>query len=51
MIKSRQMRWTRHVAHTGNMKNGYKILVGKLEGNRPLKKSKHKWEDNTKINL
>jgi hypothetical protein len=27
--KSRGMRWTGHVAHTGNMRNEYEILVGK----------------------
>jgi hypothetical protein len=29
MIKSRRMRWTEHVAHIGEMRNVYKILVGK----------------------
>jgi hypothetical protein len=27
------------------------ILVGKHEGTRPLRKPRHKWEDNIKINL
>jgi len=35
LIKSRRMRWTRHVAHMGEMRNAYKILVGKPEGKRP----------------
>jgi hypothetical protein len=29
----------------------YKILVGKPEGSRPLGRSKHKWEDNIKMDL
>jgi hypothetical protein len=36
VIKLRRMRWTGHVACMGGMKNGYKILVGKSEGKRPL---------------
>jgi hypothetical protein len=35
MIKSRRMRWAGHVVHMGEMKNAYKILVGKPEGKRP----------------
>jgi hypothetical protein len=31
-IKSRQMRWTGHVAHKGEEKKVYKVLVGKPEG-------------------
>jgi hypothetical protein len=30
-IKSRRMRWAGHVAHMGEMRNGYKDLVGKPE--------------------
>jgi hypothetical protein len=36
VIKSRRMRWVGHVAHMGEMRNAYKILVGKSEGKRPL---------------
>jgi hypothetical protein len=32
MIKSRMMRLEAHVARTGEEKNAYRILVGKLEG-------------------
>jgi CRISPR/Cas system-associated protein Cas7 (RAMP superfamily) len=34
MIKLRRMRWAGHVAHMVDMKNAYKILVGKPEGKR-----------------
>jgi hypothetical protein len=27
LIKSRRMRWARHVARIGDMRNGYKIVV------------------------
>jgi hypothetical protein len=35
----------------GKEKNAYKILVRKPEKKRPLGRHKHKWEDNTKINI
>jgi hypothetical protein len=36
MIKLRRMRWAGHLARTGEMSDAYKVLVGKLEGKRPL---------------
>jgi hypothetical protein len=33
------------------MRNPYKILVGKTEGNRQLKKPWNRWEDNIKMDL
>jgi hypothetical protein len=30
-IKSRRMRWLGHIAHMGEIKNAYKILVGRPE--------------------
>jgi hypothetical protein len=38
MIKSRRVRWVGHVAHMGEMRNAYKILVSKLEEKSPLGK-------------
>jgi hypothetical protein len=35
-IKSRRMRWVGHVAHMGEWRNVYRVLVGKPKGNRPL---------------
>jgi hypothetical protein len=35
-IKSRLMRWAGHVARTGGERKVYKILLGKLEGKRPI---------------
>jgi hypothetical protein len=31
------------------MRNAYKILVGKLEGKRPLGRPRLRWEDNIKF--
>jgi hypothetical protein len=43
VIKSRRMRWAGHVAHTDEMRNAYKLLVGKPEGKRPLRRSRSRW--------
>jgi hypothetical protein len=51
MITSRRMRWAGRVSRMGAMKNTYKILVGKLEGNRPLGRPRCRWQDNVKIDF
>jgi hypothetical protein len=51
MIKSRRMKWAGSVARMGQKRNAYRILVGKPEGKRPLGRSRHRWEDNIKMNL
>jgi hypothetical protein len=40
-----------HVAHTGERRVVHSILVGKPKGKRPLWRSRHRWEDNIKIDL
>jgi hypothetical protein len=32
-------------------RNAYRILVGKPEGNRPLGRPRHRWENNIKMDL
>jgi hypothetical protein len=39
VTKSRKMTWTGHVVHVEEMRNAYKMFVGKPEGNRPGGKS------------
>jgi hypothetical protein len=51
MIKSRRMRWARHVEHIEKRRGAYSFLVGKPEGKRPLVRPKHRWEDNIKMDL
>jgi hypothetical protein len=41
----KDMRWSGHVTHMGEMRNAYSILVGKPEGKRPLGRPRHRWED------
>jgi hypothetical protein len=50
-IKSIRMRWAVHVARMGEERKVYKVLVGKLEGKRPLGRPRPKWEDGTKMDL
>jgi hypothetical protein len=37
------------VEHAEEMKNSYKILVGKPEWKKPLGRPKRRWEDNIRI--
>jgi hypothetical protein len=46
MIKSMRMKWAGHVAQTDEMRNAYKLLVGKPEGMRPFGRLTRTWEDN-----
>jgi hypothetical protein len=50
-IKSRRMRWVRHVAWMGDGRSVYSVLVGMPEGDRLLGRPKHRWEDNIKTDL
>jgi hypothetical protein len=51
VIQSRRMRWAGHVAHMGQRRGLYRVLVGKRERQRPLGRPGHRWEDNIKVNL
>jgi hypothetical protein len=51
IINSMRMRWEWHVARMGEMRNVYRLLVGKPEGKRPLGRPRCRWVDNIKINL
>jgi hypothetical protein len=35
----------------GEKRNSYRILVGKPEGKRPLGRPRHRWADNSKMDL
>jgi len=51
VIKSRRMRRAVHVAHMGEERWVYKVLVGKPEGKRPLERTRRRWVDNIRMDL
>jgi hypothetical protein len=51
VIKSRRMRWVRHVACNGERRGVYRVLVWKREGKRPRGRIRRRWEDNVKMDL
>ena len=51
MIKSRRMRWAGHVTHMNEESGVYGALLGELEGWRPLGRSRHRWVDNSRMDL
>ena len=50
-LKSGQLRWAWHVAHMEQLRNAYRVLVGKPESKRPLGRPRRRWEDNIKMEL
>jgi hypothetical protein len=50
-MKVRKIRWVRHVADMGELRNAYRISVRKLEGKGPFRHSTRKWKGNIKMNL
>ena len=51
VIKSKTFRWAGHVACMGEKRGVYRVLVGKPKRNRPLGRSRRRWEDNIKMDL
>jgi hypothetical protein len=51
VVKSRRMRWEGHVARMGEERGVHRLLVGKPEGKKPLRRPRHRWEDNIKMDL
>ena len=48
---SRRMRWAVHVARMGEGRSVHRVLVGKLEGKRPLGRPRRRWVYNIKMDL
>ena len=51
VIKSRRMRWAGHVAHMGEERGVYRVLLGKPEGKRPLGRPRRRWVGNIRMDL
>jgi hypothetical protein len=47
--KSRRIRLAGHVAHVGESRGVFRVLVVKPEGKRLLGRPRHRWEDNMKM--
>jgi hypothetical protein len=50
-VKSRRMRWAGHAPRMGEERKLYKVLVGKPEGRRPLRRPRRRWEDGVRLDL
>jgi len=51
VVKSRRMRWAGHVARMEEGRGVHRVLVGKPEGKRSLRRPRRRWEDNIKMDL
>jgi hypothetical protein len=51
MVKWRRMRWVGRVARMGEKRNACRLLVGKPEGRRPLRRPRRRWLDNIRMDL
>jgi len=51
VIKAGRMRCVKVVAFVGAMRNLYRDLVGKPEGERPVGRPRGKFEDNVEVDL
>ena len=51
VIKSRRLRWARHVARMEESRSAFNILTGKPTGKRPLGRPRRRWEVNIRMNL
>jgi hypothetical protein len=51
LIKWRRMRWAGHVARMDRERVLYRVLVGKREGTRPLRRPRRRWAYNIRMDL
>jgi hypothetical protein len=49
LIKSRKMKWEGYMAHMGEERKLYRVLMGKPEGKRPLGRPRRRWEDGIRM--
>jgi hypothetical protein len=51
IMKSRRMRWERHIARMGEKRNTFRLLVEKPERRRPPGRLRRRWLDNIRMDL
>ena len=44
-LKSRRLRWAGHVAFMKESRNSFRVLMGRLEGERPLGRPRCRWDE------
>jgi hypothetical protein len=49
VVKLRRIRWAEHVARMGENRAVHRVLVGKREEKRPLRRPRRRCEDNIKM--
>jgi hypothetical protein len=50
IMKSRRIRWARHVARMGDKRNAHRLVV-KPEGKKPQRRPRRRWVDNIRMDL
>jgi hypothetical protein len=45
------MKWARHAARMGKLRNACKSFIAKPEGKSPLGRYRRRWEDNIRMDL
>jgi hypothetical protein len=50
-IKSRKIRWERHVSLVGKKRNVYNVVMWKHQGKRLLGRPTYRWDDHIKMGL
>jgi hypothetical protein len=48
---TRSVRWARHAARTGEIRNAYKNFIGNHEGKKPRGRPKSRWEDTIRMDI
>ena len=48
---SRIIRWAEHVARVAASGGAYSVLVGKLDGKKPLERHRFRYDDNIKMSV
>lgn len=51
MMKSWRLEWASYVVCAGRRRNAYKVMIGELEGKKPLGRPGHRWEGEIRMDL
>lgn len=51
VIKSKRLRRVKYVTLMGVRRYGYNVSIGEPDGRMPFRRSRHRWEDNMKMDI